>query len=92
MTSIETTITSVLDVFPALKQKNKPIKLCTIKSRKFEIINLRKYITITAICFIHFIFGIVYTLKSGTYWVEFIDTYAGWLILTLLDIFILIQM
>jgi SNF family Na+-dependent transporter len=76
MTSIETTITSILDVFPMLKVK-KNIKLFKIKSKQFEINNLRKYLTITAICVIHFLFGIVYTFKSGTYWVELVDSYSG---------------
>jgi SNF family Na+-dependent transporter len=60
MASVETTITSVIDAFPYLKQ-----------------IKLRKWITITLICLINFLFGLIFTFQSGTYWLEFLDTYAA---------------
>ena len=60
MANVETTITSILDVFPKLKQKTS-----------------RKYITVTVICVIYFLFGIIFTFQSGTYWVEILDTYSG---------------
>ncbi|CAF0707880.1 unnamed protein product [Brachionus calyciflorus] len=60
MASVETTITSVLDVAPFLKRTS-----------------LRRYLTITAICVIFFLIGILFTTKSGTYWVELFDSYPG---------------
>jgi len=60
MASIETTITSIIDIFPYLKQKK-----------------IRKWITITVICLINFLLGILFTLQSGTYWIEFLDNYAA---------------
>ena len=52
MTGVETTITSILDVFPKLREKN-----------------VKKYATITVICFVHFLAGLLFTLNSGTYWI-----------------------
>ncbi|CAF0889150.1 unnamed protein product [Brachionus calyciflorus] len=60
MTSVETTITSLLDVFPILRKKK-----------------LYKYLAITGICIVHFVASINFTLQSGTYWIEFVDYYAG---------------
>lgn len=65
MASVETTITSVLDIFPKLKLKK-----------------IRKYLAITAICFIYFACGIIFCLQSGTYWIEIFNSYAGdWAVL-----------
>ena len=52
MASVETTITSILDAFPWLKQTK-----------------LRRFLTITGICVFSLIFGILFCLRSGTYWV-----------------------
>ena len=52
MASVETTITSVLDVLPWLKQTR-----------------LRRFLTISGICIFFLIFGILFCLRSGTYWV-----------------------
>jgi hypothetical protein len=65
MAGVETTITSVLDIFPWFKMSKR-----------------RRYGIITAICVAYFIAGITYTVQSGTYWVELIDTYSGnWAVL-----------
>ena len=52
MANVETTITSILDIFPKLKRKAS-----------------RKYLTITIICIIYFLLGIIFTFQSGTYWI-----------------------
>ena len=52
MAGIETTITSVLDVFPILKRDNKI-----------------KYSTVTILVIGHFLVGILFCLRSGTYWI-----------------------
>lgn len=43
---------------------------------------LRRKITITIIFFVYFCLGLIFCLKSGTYWVEVFNTYTGdWAIL-----------
>ncbi|RNA09092.1 sodium- and chloride-dependent glycine transporter 1-like [Brachionus plicatilis] len=60
MTSVEITITSILDFFPVLRAKS-----------------LYKISAITIICIVQFFASINFTLQSGTYWIEFVDYYAG---------------
>lgn len=38
---------------------------------------LRRKITITIIFFVYFCLGLIFCLKSGTYWVEVFNTYTG---------------
>lgn len=52
MANVETTITSVLDIFPRLQKKAST-----------------KYLTISVICLIYFLCGIIFTFQSGTYWI-----------------------
>lgn len=45
---------------------------------------LRRYTTITTVFLIYFCFGLVFSLRSGTYWVEVFNSYTGdWAILIL---------
>jgi len=60
MASVETTITSILDVFP-----------------QFKLNKIRRTLSITVICFVYFILGLLFCFQSGTYWVEIFNTYAG---------------
>lgn len=39
--------------------------------------SLFRYTTITLICFGYFLCGLVFCLQSGTYWIEFLDSYEG---------------
>ena len=52
MANVETTITSVIDVFPVLKKTKN-----------------RKYLTVSVICLIYFLLGIIFCFQSGTYWI-----------------------
>ena len=37
----------------------------------------RRLLSITIIFIIYFLCGIIFTLQSGTYWIEFFNNYAG---------------
>ena len=39
--------------------------------------NWLRYLTILIICAGYWVLGIVFTLQSGSYWLELVDTFAG---------------
>lgn len=44
---------------------------------KLRQTNWKRYLTITLICFGYFMCGIIFCFQSGTYWIEFLDSYEG---------------
>lgn len=40
-------------------------------------VKLRRYLTITTTCIVYFLLGFTFTLTTGTYWIEIIDSYSG---------------
>jgi SNF family Na+-dependent transporter len=49
---------------------------------KLKKTHFRKLMTITSICLICYLFGLIFCTQSGSYWLELFDEYAGnWAIL-----------
>ena len=44
---------------------------------KLRMNSLKRYGTIIIICVSYFLMGIIFTLQSGTYWLEIFNTFSG---------------